>query len=322
MKSVFVTRKIPEIGIKMLCDKGYEVSISELDRPMNKAEIIEALKVKQYDAVLSLLTDPIDAEVMDSAPSVKLYANYAVGFNNFDLEGAKSRGITLTNTPGGSTERVAEHAVSLMLSLACRVAEGNEFVKSGKYTGWDPMLLWGNEIGGKTVGIVGAGRIGTRVAEILKKGFGMNVIYTDIVKNERIENELGAKYIPALDALLSEADYVSLHVPLTPETHHIIGEAELLAMKDSAILVNTARGPVVDEIALVKILKDKKIAGAGLDVFEFEPKLAEGLAEIPNVILTPHIASACEETRESMSEMVAQNIIDFLEGKSPQNKVN
>jgi len=322
MKSVFVTRKIPEVGIKMLHDKGYEVNISELDRPMTKPEIIEALKAKQYDAVLSLLTDPIDAEVMDSAPSVKIYANYAVGFNNFDIEGAKARGITLTNTPGGSTERVAEHAVAMMLSIACRITEGNEFVKSGKYTGWDPMLLWGSEIGGKTVGIVGAGRIGTRVAEILKKGFGMNVIYTDIVKNERIENELDAKYIPALDALLSEADYVSLHVPLTSETHHIIGEAELLAMKDTAILVNTARGPVVDEVALVKILRDKKLAGACLDVFEFEPKTAEGLAELPNVILTPHIASACEETRCDMSEMAARNIIEFLDGKVPQNKVN
>ncbi len=321
-KRIFVTRQIPENGIKKLQDKGYEVDVRSKNYPISKKELIKTIKKGKYDAVLSLLTDTVDAEVMDASATVKIFANYAVGFNNFDIEASKSRGITLTNTPGGSTERVAEHTMSLLLALACRIAESDSFVRKGKYTGWDPMIFWGTEITGKTLGIVGAGRIGTRVAEMAKKGFNMNIVYADLVRNERIENELGAKFVPALHALLAESDYVSLHVPLTPETTHMIGESELLAMKDDAVLINTARGPVIDEVALVDFLKKGKIAGAGLDVFEFEPKLAKGLNKLPNVILTPHIASATESARCDMSAMAADNIIAFFEGKVPPNKVN
>lgn len=321
MKKVFVTRKILDKGIEMLRAKGYEVDVSTKDRPLEQKEIIKALRKKQYDAVLSLLTDKIDAAVFDAAPTVKIYANYAIGFNNFDVAEAKKRGIMLTNTPGGGADRVAEHTWALILGLTCRAVEGDLYIKKGKYNGWDPMLLHGTKVAGKTLGIIGTGRIGADVAHKAKNGFGMNVVYYDVVRNEKLEQETGATFYSTVDEVLKIADVVSLHVPLLDSTRHLINDARLRMMKPAAYLINTSRGPIVDEAALVNALQKGIIRGAGLDVFEFEPKLVRGLTKLSNVILTPHIASATEEARLDMAELSAGNIIEFLETGKAKNPV-
>ncbi len=318
---VYITRKIPEIGISILKEKGYEVSINPKDRPLTKQELINEIKGNDYDAVLTLLTDTVDAEVMDSAPSVRIYANFAIGYNNFDIAEAKKRGIYMSNTPGGGADRVAEHTWALILALTCRVVEGDRYMRSGKYNGWDPMLLHGTKLDGKTLGILGSGRIGADVAHKGKNGFGMDVIYYDVKRNEQMEKEIGAKFYDNVDEVLKNADIVSIHVPLLDSTHHLIDERRLNLMKSNSYLINTSRGPVIDEKALVAALQDKKIKGAGLDVFEFEPKLAEGLADLPNVVMTPHIASGTEEARIDMATISANNIIDCLSGIIPRNNV-
>lgn len=321
MKNVFVTRKIPEIGLKMLTDKGYTVDVSPKDRPLSKKELIKYLKKKQYDAVLTLLTDQIDAEVMEAAPSVKIYANFAIGFNNINVEEAKKRNIFVTNTPGGGADRVAEHAWALILALSCRIVEGDTYMKKGKYNGWDPMLLHGTKLAGKTLGILGTGRIGSDVAHRAKNGFAMNVAYYDVKRNEQLEKDFGAVFYPTVEEVLKISDVVSIHVPLLDSTHHLINADRLKMMKPSAYLINTSRGPVVDEIALVEALQNGTIRGAGLDVFEFEPRMAKGLAKLNNVVLTPHIASGTEEARHDMAVLSATNVIDTLEGRRPQNMV-
>lgn len=322
MKKVYVTREIPDSGINLLKDKGYEVDISKKDGVLTKKELIDELSKKDYDAVLCLLTDSIDADIYDAASKAKIFANYAVGYNNIDVEEAKKRDITITNTPGVLTNTVAEHTFALIMAITKRVVEADKFTRAGKYEAWAPMLLLGSDLSGKTLGVVGAGRIGQRVMHHAKNGFDMNIIYYDVEKNEEAENNFGAKYYENLDDLMEEADIVTNHVPLLDSTHHLINEENLRKMKPTAYLINTSRGPVIDEKALVKILKEGKIKGAALDVFENEPELTEGLKDLDNVVLTPHIASATEETRQKMSEMAAQNIVDLLEGKEPQNKVN
>lgn len=321
MKNVFVTRKIPDVGIKMLADKGYSVDISPKDRPLTKKEIIKYLKKKPYDAVLTLLTDPIDGEVMDAAPTVKIYANFAIGFNNINIEDAKKRNIFVTNTPGGGADRVAEHTWALILALSCRVVEGDMYMRKGKFNGWDPLLLHGTKLAGKTLGILGTGRIGADVAHRAKNGFGMNIVYYDVVRNEALEKDFAATFYQTVEEVLKVADVVSIHVPLLPSTQHLINADRLKVMKPTAYLINTSRGPVVDEIALVEALKKGTIRGAGLDVYEFEPKLAKGLAKLPNVVMTPHIASGTEEARLDMARLSAGNIIDALEGRVPANNV-
>ncbi|MEK9184899.1 MAG: D-glycerate dehydrogenase [Patescibacteria group bacterium] len=318
---VYITRKIPEIGIKMLTDKGFEVDINPKDRPLTKKELIKVLTKKPYDGVLTLLTDIIDAEVMDACPTVKVFANYAIGFNNFNIEDAKKRGVILTNTPGGGADRVAEHTWALILALTCRIVEGDSYMRNGKYKGWDPMLLHGTKLAGKTLGIIGTGRIGADVAHRAKNGFEMSVVYYDIVRNEKLEKDLpaqvgfGAVFYSTVEEVLQIADVVSIHVPLTDATHHLMNEARFNLMKKTAYLVNTSRGPVLDENALVSALQNGVIAGAGIDVYEFEPNLAKGLVKLPNVVLTPHIASATMEARLDMTTLSAQNIINVLEGK-------
>lgn len=321
MKKVYITRAIPEIGIKMLTDKGYEVDINKENRPLTKAELISALKQKEYDAVLTLLTDNIDAEVMDSAPTVKIYANFAIGFNNFNVEEAKKRNIYLTNTPGGGADRVAEHTWALILALSCRIVEGDSYMRDGKYNGWDPMLLHGTKLAGKTLGILGSGRIGSDVAHRAKNGFDMNVVYYDVKRNEQLEKDFGAVFYNTVEEVLKVSDVVSIHVPLLDSTHHLINKERLAIMKPSAYLINTSRGPVIDEVALVEALQKGIIRGAGLDVFEFEPKLVDGLATLSNVVLTPHIASGTEEARHDMATLSAQNIINSIEGVKPANLV-
>ncbi len=318
---IYITRKIPDSGINKLKERGYEIDINPEDKILSKDELIGALKQKPYDAVLCLLTDKIDKEIFDAAPKAKIFANYAVGFDNIDLAAAKEKGLMITNTPGVLTETVAEHTFALILTAAHRITEADRFTREGKYKGWGPMLLLGNDVSKKILGIIGLGRIGSRVAHHAVRGFDMKILYYDIKRDKNFEKECGAEFRENVDDVLREADFVSIHVPLLDSTRHFINRQRLLIMKPTAYLVNTSRGQVIDERALVEALKNKTIKGAALDVFENEPELAPGLTEMDNVILTPHIASGTIETRSKMSEMAADDIIAALEGATPPNLV-
>ncbi len=320
-KQLYVTRKIPDVGLAMLREKGFLLDINPEDRPLSQGELKAALAAKQYDGVLCQLGDAIDASVFTAAPSVKIYANYAVGFNNIDIEEAKKRGITVTNTPGVLNAAVAEHTMALMLALMRRIVESDRYLREGNYKGWAPELLLGEELSGKKLGIVGAGRIGALVAKMAMQGFGMLILYYDLKRSEEFEKESHAVFRPTLEELLKEADVLSLHVPLLPSTTHLINEDRLMRMKKTAYLINTSRGAVIDEAALVKALQKGVIKGAALDVFEHEPELTPGLAELSNVVLTPHTASATRRARDGMAKLAAENLIAFFEGKTPPNKV-
>lgn len=321
MALIFVTRKIPEIGLRWMREGGHEVVVSEKDGVLTTEELKEALAARPYDGVASLLTDPINMDILSVAPQVKIVANYAVGFNNIAVKELNEAGIVVTNTPGVLTDTVAEYAAALILAVAKRIPEADKFTRAGKYKGWAPELLLGSDLMGKTLGIVGAGRIGSGVAKRLSTGFGMKVKYYDIARSEALEAEVECEFCENLEDLLREADVVSVHVPLLPATKHLINAERMAIMKPSAYLINTSRGPVIDEDALVNALKNGVIRGAGLDVFENEPKLAKGLAKLDNVVLTPHIASGSEETRGKMSELVAININEFFLGNTPPNVV-
>ena len=331
MPKVFVTRKIPQVGLDLL--KDVDFSVWEEDRVIPREVLLE--RVKGADAILSLLTDKIDGEVMDAAgPQLKLISNYAVGYDNIDVPAATQRKIYVSNTPGVLTEAVAEHTFALLLSIARRIPESDQFTKTGKYKGWEPELLLGTELQGKVLGVVGLGRIGSRVAEMANKGMGTKVLYHDPKQDADFEKEYGAVYQANLDDLLKASDFVSIHVPLLPTTRHLINQVRLGLMKPTAYLINTSRGPIVDEVALVEALKagtttasggvpqNAGIKGAALDVYENEPNLAPGLAELPNVILTPHTASATHEARGAMATLAAQAVLDVLAGKPPVNLVN
>ena len=297
--TVFITSRIPEEGINLLQKQGYVLKFG----PLGKA--------KGAHALLCLLTDTIDEKVMDSiGPQLKIISNMAAGLDNIDVHEAVKRGITFANTPGVLTEAVAEHTVALLLAVSRRVVEGDRFIRAKQYKGWRVDLLLGQELQGKTVGIVGYGRIGSRVAAILEKGFNMKVAYYDEHRNEIAERN-NARYV-SLEELLKSSDVVSLHVPLLAATLHLIGEKELAMMKRTAYLINTSRGAVVDEKALARVLKENGIAGAGIDVFEHEPKISASLLRLQNAVLTPHIASASREARVAMAELACQNIINAL----------
>jgi glyoxylate reductase len=310
--NVYVTRRIPEAGMTLLEGADLRLEVNPEDRTLRREELID--KVRGRDGVLSQLTDGIDAEVLDAARGVKVFSNYAVGFNNIDIEACRERGIVVTNTPGVLTE-----ATALLLAAARRVTESDRFVREGRWTGWSPMHFLGADIAGATLGVVGAGRIGTSFA-LKSAAFGMRVLYADSAANERMERELGARRVDLL-TLLRESDFVSLHVPLTEETRHLIGEAELEAMRPTAILVNTSRGPVIDERALAAALREGRIGGAGLDVYENEPALVPGLSELPNTVLCPHLGSATTTTRARMAEIAANNLINVLRGEEPLHRV-
>ncbi|MEK7641551.1 MAG: D-glycerate dehydrogenase [Patescibacteria group bacterium] len=320
-KSVYITRVIPDIAIKMLQEKDYIVDIYSKDRVPSQKELVKALQEKPYDAVISLLTDKIDATIFDAAPTVKLYANYATGYDNIDVAEAKKRGIQAANTPGNYAYTIAEHTLALMLGLTTRIVEGDDFVRAGKYKGWSPMNLVGTDLQGKVLGLIGAGRIGERVAHHCYRGFDMEIVYHDLNRNETLEHDYKARRVETVEEVLVQSDIVSLHVPLLESTKHLMNDIRLGMMKPTAFLINTSRGPVVDENALVQALQNGTIRGAGLDVFEFEPKLARGLAKLPNVILTPHIASARESARTEMAKVAAQNVIAFLEQGTVKNSV-
>ncbi|AZO96582.1 D-glycerate dehydrogenase [Halocella sp. SP3-1] len=315
---VYVTRRLPQKALDML-GAECEVEINPYDRVLTKEELAEA--VKGIDGLLCLLTDTIDEDLLDVNPALKVIANYAVGYNNIDIKACTERGIPVSNTPGVLTDTTADFAWTLLMVTARRVVEADRFTRAGKYKGWGPMMFLGGDIYGKTLGVIGMGRIGQSFAK-RARGFNMNVIYYDVYRRtSEEEKKWGIKY-RELDTLLEEADFVSLHVPLIPETEHLIGEKELKLMKKTAYLINTARGPIVDEKALVEALKNGEIAGAGLDVYEEEPELASGLTELDNVTLAPHIASASIETRTKMAEMAVENLLAGLKGQDMPNIIN
>ncbi|MBI3923195.1 MAG: D-glycerate dehydrogenase [Armatimonadetes bacterium] len=318
---VYVTRRLPE-GAMAVLEKAKEVAelrVNPYDRVATRRELKDG--VQWCDCLLCLLTDRIDAELMDWNPGLLIIANYAVGFNNIDVTAATERRIPVTNTPGVLTETSADLAWALLMACARRVAEGDAMMRSGKFKGWGPLMLLGRDVYGKTLGLVGLGRIGYAMAK-RAQGFDMRVLYTSPRRvDERLEKSVGAQYVD-LRTILKESDFVSLHPYLDESTRHLIGERELKLMKSTAFLINTSRGPVVDENALVMALQEGWIAGAGLDVFEEEPKMAPGLAQCRNAVIVPHIASATIETRTAMGVIAASNIIAHLQGRRPPTIVN
>jgi len=315
---VFVTRMLPGPAIEIL-KKHCDVEINLEDRVLSHEELAE--KVRGKNGVICLLTDIIDDEIFQAAGSqCKIFANYAVGYNNIDVQSATRRKIVITNTPGVLTDATADLAWALLFSVARRIVEADRFTREGKFKGWSPELFLGQEITGKTIGVIGAGRIGVNFAK-KAKCFSMTILYHDVKRIYELEHDAGAKFVD-METLLKESDFISIHVPLLPETRHLIGYREFSLMKPNAIVINTSRGPVVDEKALVDALKNKKIWGAGLDVYENEPEIEPDLLKFPNVVLLPHIASATFETRSKMALMAVENILAFFSGKIPPNIVN
>lgn len=315
---VFVARRILQAGFDIL-EKRCEVKVNPYDRVLTKKELIEG--VKGTDGLLCLLTDTIDKEIMEVNPNLGIISNYAVGYNNIDIEEATKRGIMVTNTPGVLTDTTADLTWALIMSVARRIVEADKFTREGKFKDWVPMLFLGSDVHHSTLGIIGLGRIGRAVAK-RARGFEMRVLYTDVERAPKeIEDELRAEFV-SLDELLSKSDFVTIHTPLLPEAYHLIGKREIKMMKKTTYLINAARGPLVDEKALVRALQERWIAGAALDVYENEPDLTPGLAELDNVIIVPHIGSASIATRTKMSTMAATNLVAGLNGKVPPNLVN
>ena len=319
MPSVYITSKIPKTASDLLINSGFKVEINNSVQNLTKIQLKDVLL--KYDAVLTLMSDIIDEELLSSASKkLKIIANFAVGFDNIDVLTAKRNGIVVTNTPGVAGESIAEHTFALILACAKQITIANQYVRSGKYRRWDPLGFLTLTITGKTIGVIGLGRAGTFVAHVAYEGFKMNILYFDISRSEDLEILTRAKFT-TLDFLLRHSDIVTLHIPLNSKTHHLIGKEQLGLMKNTAILINTARGAVVDEEALVWALKNQQIAAAGLDVFEHESNISQELKMLDNVVLTPHMASATFECREAMAKIAAQNIIDVFEGRTPQGVI-
>jgi glyoxylate reductase len=315
---VFVSRMIPQEGLDIvLAECDAEVNVD--DKHLSPAELVD--KVKGKAGLLCLLTDDINEAILGASPQLKVVANVAVGYNNIDIQAATRRNIIVTNTPGVLDNTTADFTWCLLLASARRLAEAERYIRAGKYTGWGIMLLCGEDVFGKTIGICGLGRIGRGVAR-RAQGFEMRILYTDAVRAPvEVERELGAQFVDK-ETLFREADFVTLHIPLLPETHHYVSGKELKLMKKTAHLINASRGPVVDEVALVQGLRERWIAGAGLDVYEHEPHMAHGLTDLDNVTLAPHIASASVDTRMKMAVMAATNLVEALRGRRPPNIVN
>ena len=316
-KSILISNILPAEA-RALVPPDFQVEYNAADTPVPKAELVRRLQGK--DGLICHIISTIDDEVLAGAPALKVVANVAVGFNNIDVGAARRRGIVVTNTPDVLTETTADFAWALLMAAARRVVEADRFARSGQWTRWQWDLLWGQDVWGKTLGIIGFGRIGRAVAR-RALGFGMRVLYHDALRADAAaERELRATYAER-DDLLRQADFVSLHALLTPETRHLIDARALGLMKKTAILVNAARGPVVDEAALVQALGEGRIAGAGLDVFEDEPQVHPGLVPLANVVLAPHIASASFDTRLAMATLAVKNCVAVLEGKPPLTPV-
>jgi glyoxylate reductase len=322
---ILMTQVVPQPAIDLLRREIEEDGVldinPEADTIWTKPQLIEQLRAGDYTALYSMLTNRIDAEVLDAAPGLRIVANMAVGYNNVDLPEATRRGIAVTNTPGVLTDTTADFAWSLLMAAARRVVEGDRFTRAGRFHGWGPLMMVGTDVHGKTLGIVGFGRIGRAVAR-RAGGFAMRVLYFDrSPADPETEAALNASSV-SLEQLLAESDFVSLHTDYNPETHHLIGEPELAMMKPGSYLINTARGAIVDEAALVQALQSGNLAGAGLDVFEREPEIHPELLTLENAVLAPHIASASMETRTAMALMAAENVLAALRGDRPPNVVN
>lgn len=319
MKSrVLISQKIFDEVVAMV-RQHFEVDWNQSETPLSPSVLIQRLRDKM--GAIILLTDRIDEEVLSKCSELKIVSNVAVGYNNIDVEACTRRGVMVTNTPGVLDDTTADLTWALLLATARRVVEADQFLRSLKWKGWKLMEFLGYDVHHKVIGICGLGRIGQRVAR-RAKGFEMEILYTDIVRaTPSIEKELGASFVDK-KPLLSESDFISLHVPLVSQTTHYISTADFALMKPSAILINASRGPVVDEKALVQALKEGRIAGAGLDVYEKEPEVEPGLLEMKNVVLTPHIASASHESRLKMAIMAAENLVAGLTGERPPNLVN
>jgi len=308
--NVYITRRIPQAGIDLLLP-GCNVEINPHDRALTRRELLE--QVAGRDGVIGLLTDRIDGEFFDAAAEIKGYANYAVGFDNIDVPEATRRRVPVSNTPDVLTEATAEMAWALLFAVARRLTESERVMRADKWPGWGPLQFIGADIGGKTLGIVGAGRIGASMA-LKSRGFNMRVLYCDARANVELEQSLGAERVE-FDALLAQADFISIHVPLLPETRHLFNARAFEKMKPSAYLINTSRGPVINEADLVAALQAGKIAGAALDVYEFEPKMIRGLAALENAVTTPHVSSATATARDGMATLAARNLLNMLAGK-------
>jgi len=315
-EKVLVTREIPDAGLRLL--EGFDVTVLT-EAPPERDELLEA--ARGASGVLSTVTEKMDAEFMDACgDGLKVIANLAVGYDNVDLEAAKERGIVVTNTPSVLDETTADVAFMLLLAAARRLGESERVLRAGKWEWWGPKLFMGPDVWGKKLGIIGMGRIGQAVAR-RGRGFDMEVLYYNRSRNEEAEKELGARYLD-FDELLRESDFVSIHTPLTDETRHLISASELEKMKPEAVLVNTSRGPVVDEAALAEALAEGSIFAAGLDVYEEEPKIHPNLLDLENVVLAPHIGSGSIETRDKMAVLAAENIVAVLSGEESKTPVN
>ncbi len=317
-RKVFLTRLVPDRAMEEL-KALFDLSYNPNDRQLSRKEIIRGSRGKE--GLISMLSDPIDKTVINSCPSLKVIANYAVGYNNIDLEAATARKIIVTNTPGVLSESTADLVWALILAVGRRLIEGDRLVRSGRWKGWAPTQLLGSDIHGKTLGIVGMGRIGRAVAK-RARGFSIQVLYYSRTRLEpAIERELDAHSV-SFEYLLAHSDFLTLHVPLNVQTHHLIDKQELLRMKPNSYLINTSRGPVVNEKALIEVLQKGRLAGAGLDVFEHEPRVSTKLLRFKNVVLLPHIGTASVETRVRMGLIVAENLKAVFEGRVPPHQVN
>lgn len=316
--AVFITGLIPQVAYELL-SRQFTVTMHQDTRLLTKQEIISGLAGK--DALLCLLSDSIDAEVIRSNTNLKIIANYGAGFNNIDVAAATAAKIPVTNTPAVSTDATADLTMGLLIAIARRIVEGDKTTRSGRFTGWAPLYHLGVEVTGKTLGIIGLGNIGKAVVK-RARGFDMPVIYWNRTRlSPEQEKTLGVEY-KSLEEVIRQADFLSLHLSFHPSLKHMIGAKELANMKQSAYLINAARGPLVDEAALLAALRSKTIAGAALDVYEFEPKVTQGLEELDNVILCPHLGNASVETRNAMAEIAAGNIIAVMNGEKPKTCVN
>jgi glyoxylate reductase len=315
---VLVTRALPEAGLVRL-HEACEVTIFSDERQPTREELTALLP--EYDALLCALVDEIDCDVLATGRQLRVVSNYAVGYNNIDIAAATELGIPVTNTPGVLTNATADMAFALMMAVTRRIVESDAFVRAGKWTGWEPQMMLGMELGGKTLGIVGAGRIGLAFAK-RARAFEMNMLYFNRRRlDEATERAYGLTYVD-LDSLVERSDVVSLHLPYAQESHHLFDAQMFRRMKRTAYLVNTARGSVVDEAALVDALQNGEIAGAGLDVFENEPQVHPGLLALPNVVLVPHLGSGTLETRTKMAELAVENLLQVLNGELPVSLVN
>jgi glyoxylate reductase len=315
-EKVLVTREIPDAGLRLLRD--FDVTVVS-ESPPDHGELLEA--VRGAAGILPTVTEKMDAEVMDAAgDGLKVIANMAVGYDNVDLDAAGERNVVVTNTPEVLNETTADTAFMLLLAAARRLGEAERLLRSGGWEAWGPMQLTGPDVWGKKLGVVGFGRIGQAVAR-RARGFDMEVLYHDQYRIESAEKETGVRYVE-LDELLRTCDFISVHTPLTDETHHLIGATELGRMKPEAVLINTSRGPVVDEAALADALAEGRIFAAGLDVYEKEPEVHPKLLELENAVLAPHIGSASVETRDRMAVLAAENIVAVLSGEEPKTPVN